>query len=102
MTDTELKEHVQNALEWEPSVDQKDIGVSVDRGVVTLRGTVPSYTQRAAAEEAALHVHRVTAVANDLEVHLPTSAERTDTEIAQAAVAALKWNTVVPTDNGTV
>ena len=30
MTDKELKQHVQSALDWEPSVDAKDIGLAVD------------------------------------------------------------------------
>jgi len=102
MTDRELKEHVQNALEWEPSVDQSDIGVSVDEGVVTLRGNVRSYTERSTAERVALRVYGVKAVANDLEVRLATGYERTDTDIAQAVVTALKWNTVVPADRVTV
>ena len=38
MTDHQLQQDVQNALEWEPSVNQTDIGVSVADGVVTLRG----------------------------------------------------------------
>ena len=42
MIDKDLKQHVENALDWEPSVDAKDIGVSVDEGVVTLRGNVTS------------------------------------------------------------
>ena len=42
MTDRELQQHVQNALDWEPSVDATEIGVTVDNGVVTLRGDVPS------------------------------------------------------------
>ena len=46
MTDRELQEHVQNALDWEPSIDAADIGVSVDDGVVTLRGDVRSYWKR--------------------------------------------------------
>ena len=46
MIDKDLKQHVQNALDWEPSVDAKDIGVSVDEGVVTLRGNVASYQRR--------------------------------------------------------
>ena len=102
MTDRELKEHVQNALEWEPSVDQSDIGVSVDEGVVTLRGNVRSYTERSTAERVALRVYGVKAVANDLEVRLATGYERTDTDIAQAVVTALKWNTVVSPDRVTV
>jgi osmotically-inducible protein OsmY len=102
MTDKELKQHVQNALDWEPSLDASDIGVSVDEAVATLRGNVASYAEKVAAERAALRVYGVKAVANDLAVHLASVFERTDTEIAQAAVAALKWNTVVPKDRVTV
>ena len=40
MTDKEVKQHVQDALDWEPSIDASDIGVSVDESVVTLRGAV--------------------------------------------------------------
>ena len=97
-----MKHHVENALEWEPSLDAKDIGVSADQGVVTLRGNVPSYTQKIAAERVALRVYGVKAVANDLVVHLANSYQRTNTEIAQAAVAALKWHTVVPDDRVTL
>lgn len=44
----------------------------------------------------------VKAVANDLAVHLPFGFQRTDTEIAQAAVTALKWNTMIPQDRITL
>jgi osmotically-inducible protein OsmY len=102
MIDKDLKSHVQSALDWEPSVDAKDIGVSVDEGVVTLRGNVSSYAEKIAAERTALHVYGVKGVANDLLVRLATSYQRTDTEIAQAALAALRWHTVVPDDRVTV
>ena len=46
MTDKELKQHVQSALDWEPSVDATDIGISVGEGVVTLRGNVGSYMEK--------------------------------------------------------
>lgn len=102
MTDKDLKQHVQNALDWEPSVDASDIGVSVDEAVVTLRGNVASYAEKMASERVALRVYGVKAVANDLMVHLVSAYERTDTEIAQTAVAALKWNTMVPNERVTV
>jgi osmotically-inducible protein OsmY len=102
MTDRDLKQHVQSALDWEPSLDASDIGVSVDEGVVTLRGNVASYAEKVAAERVALRVYGVKAVANDLSVHLISSFDRTDTEVAQAAVGALQWNTVVPKDRVTV
>ena len=102
MTDRELQEYVQNALDWEPSIDAADIGVSVDGGVVTLRGDIKSYSEKAAAERVALGVYGVKAVANDLNVRLGDGLKRTDTDIAQAVVSALRWNTMVPDDKITV
>ena len=96
MTDLELKRHVEDALTWEPSFDAADIGVSVDNGVVTLRGDIANYAAKSAAERVALGVYGVKAVANDLNVRLIGEYQRTDSDIAQAAVNALQWNTVVP------
>ena len=102
MTDKDLKQNVERALEWEPSIDASDIGVAVDAGVVTLRGNVSSYAQKIAAERVGLAVYGVKGVANDLVVHLPSLFQRTDTEIAHAAVNALGWNALVPEDRVTV
>lgn len=96
MTDLELKQNVEEALTWEPSVDAADIGVSVDNGVVTLRGDIATYAAKAAAERVALGMYGVKAVANDLNVRLAGEYNRSDSDIAQAAVNALQWNTVVP------
>ena len=98
MTDRELQQNVQNALNWEPSIESTEIGVSVDNGIVTLRGDVHSYSEKSAAERVALRVYGTKAVANDINIRLTSPYERTDTEIAQAAVSALKWNTMVPAD----
>ncbi|RPH76932.1 MAG: BON domain-containing protein [Candidatus Rokuibacteriota bacterium] len=48
--------------------------------------------------KAARRVYGVTAVADELEVKLPGAHERTDTDIAGAAVQALKANYAVPDD----
>jgi osmotically-inducible protein OsmY len=98
MTDRELQRHVEDALGWEPSFDAAGIGVSVDNAVVTLSGDVATYAARAAAERVALGVYGVKGLANELNVRLPGQYQRTDSDIAQAAVNALKWNTVVPAD----
>ena len=102
MTDRELQRHVEDALGWEPSFDAADIGVSVDNGVVALRGDVKTYTARSAAERVVLAVYGVKAVANDLNVRLAGEYQRTDSDIAQATVNALQWNTVVPTNRVSV
>lgn len=102
MTDKDIKQTVQGALDWEAGLDAKDIGVSVDEGVVTLRGNVNSYGEKVTAERVALRVYGVKAVANDLAVRLAKEFERNDTEIAQAVVLALKWNMRVPNEKVTV
>lgn len=102
MTDGELLDQVEDALDWEPSVDVSDVDVSVDGGVVTMRGDVGSYAQKRTAERVVLGVYGVRGVANDLNVRLPGALERSDTDIAQAAVNTLTWNTQVPSDRVTV
>ena len=85
-------------LKWEPRVLPNEIGVAAKDGIVTLSGWVDSYVKRWAAEEAAHRVPGVKAVVNDVEVRLPLSAERTDPDIAAAAIRALEWDAMVPTD----
>jgi osmotically-inducible protein OsmY len=97
-TDEEIQRDVLAELKWEPRVKPNEIGVTVKDGVVTLTGVVDSYMKRWAAEEATHRVKGVLAVANDIEVRLPSSAERTDTDIAAAAVRALQSDALVPID----
>jgi osmotically-inducible protein OsmY len=102
MTDRELQQHVQSALDWEPSVDATEVGVTVDNGVVTLRGDVRTYGEKENAERVALRVYGVRVVANDLSVRLQSAYERSDSEIAQTVANALKWSTSVPDEHLTV
>src|SRR3977135_1107345 len=97
-TDAQIQGDVLAELKWEPRVQPNEIGVAVKDGVVTLTGVVDSYSKRWAAEEAAHRVRGVKAVANDIEVRLPSSAERTDADIAAAAIRALEWDALVPID----
>jgi osmotically-inducible protein OsmY len=98
MTDLELKKNVESELAWEPSINAAEIGVAAKDGIVTLTGRVASYWQKTTAERAAARVFGVKALVNELEVRLPTSAERTDGDIARAVVNALAWNPSVPND----
>ena len=98
LTDTELQRDVLNELKWEPSVDAAHIGVSAKDGIVTLSGHVPSYAEKYAAERAAKRVYGVRAVANELDVKIPGSTQRTDADIAAAARQALEWDAAIPRD----
>ena len=48
MDDTTIQQNVLDELDFEPSIDAADIGVSVDDGVVSLSGHVTTYAERAA------------------------------------------------------
>jgi len=94
-TDLELQKDVIEELKWESSIKASDIGVSVTNGVVTLTGYVDSFTKKKAAENAALRVAGVTAVAEDIVVRLGASDKKTDTEVAQAIITAIRWNNII-------
>lgn len=96
--DETIQSDVLAELGWDARVAPNEVGVSVKNGVVTLSGQVESYTKKWAAEDAALRVRGVKAVANDIQVKLPSDNRRTDPEIAAAAVSALKWDPFVPSD----
>jgi osmotically-inducible protein OsmY len=95
-TDEQIQRVVQAELEWDATVQSTEIGVAVKNGVVTLSGWVDSYAKKLAAERAAHRVRGVKAVANEIEVHLPSSAERTDADIALEASRELAWEALVP------
>src|SRR6266581_3758323 len=94
--DEEIQKDVLAELKWDAQVQPNEIGVAVKDGVVTLTGWVDSYLKKWAAEDAAHRVSGVRAVANEIEVKLAT--ERTDADIAAAAVRALEWDSSVPAD----
>jgi osmotically-inducible protein OsmY len=96
--DRELQIDVLDELRWEPGVNATDIGATVKDGVVTLEGTVSSFAEKWAAEKAVKRLPGVKALAVELNVKLPGSSERTDSDIAQAAKNALKWDVLVPYD----
>ena len=97
-SDSDIQRDVVSELKWDPSLRNDDIAVGVRDGVVTLAGFVDSYADRYSAERVASKVKGVKALANDIEVKLPSSSERPDPDIARAAVDALKWNISVPSD----
>jgi osmotically-inducible protein OsmY len=100
--DLELRQDVLDELEFEPSVNAAHIGVTANKGVVTLTGFVTSYAQKAAAERAARRVKGVKAIAEEIEVRLPSHTKRADDEISARAVDILKWQVGHPADRITV
>ncbi|MEE3716763.1 BON domain-containing protein [Tumidithrix elongata RA019] len=99
-TDSVLKTDVLSELKYDPSVKVTDIGVLVKDGVVTLNGYATSSGEKWEAVRAAKRVAGVRAIADDIEVKLPESLQRTDGDIAAAAAHHIDWFTTIP--RGTV
>ena len=95
-TDTDIRNDVLSELAWDSRIGEKQIGVQVDHGVVTLGGTVEDLAQSYAAVEAAHHVAGVKDVANELQVRSAQAMHLTDTDIAKAVRHALEWDTLIP------
>jgi osmotically-inducible protein OsmY len=97
-SDRDLKQRILRELKWDSRVSWGSIIVEVTDGIVTLVGTVPSYVQKVAAQEAAHRVAGVLDVANDIEVRPVDQFVRTDSEIAGAVRNALEWDALVPNE----
>jgi osmotically-inducible protein OsmY len=94
--DKTLQHDVLAQLEFEPSVNAAHIGVAAKDGVVTLTGHVSSFEQKLIAERAARGVHGVKAVAQEIEVRLPSDKKCGDDEIAERALKIINWDLHLP------
>lgn len=95
-TDIEIQQDVINEIKWDPSITSSQVNVTANDGIVTLRGSVPHYFEKSKAEDAAQRVGGVKAVADEIEVNLMGSYERSDEQIARAALDAIEWSYSVP------
>ncbi len=95
-TDNEIQKDVIEQLKWEPFLNASQIGVAVKNGIVTLSGQVDSFSKKVLAEKAAKKVAGVKAIAEDILVGISPAYKKSDTEIAEAVVNALKWHTMIP------
>ncbi|MBS0252711.1 MAG: BON domain-containing protein [Proteobacteria bacterium] len=96
MNDMQLRQLVIDELEFEPSINSTNIGVSASGGVITLHGHVNSYAEKVAALQAARRVKGVRAIAQEIEVRYPAEIKTSDEEIAKRVLSVLKWHAMIP------
>lgn len=101
-TNEELQKDVQNAIQWEPLMHAAEIGVTAKDGIVTLSGTVDSYSKKINAENAAKSVLGVKALAEEITVNYGTSFVKNDTEIAKEVLDSWKTSMSIPEDKVSV
>lgn len=94
----ELQKDVQDAIKWEPSLGTTEIGVIAKDGIITLTGTVDTYSKKTEAEFAAKNVKGVKAIVEKIEIKYDKSDKYDDTEIAKEILNAFKWNLQIPDD----
>jgi osmotically-inducible protein OsmY len=99
MSNEGLQNDVQDAIKWEPLLSAAEIGVIAKDGVITLIGTVDSYSKKLEAEDAAKSVKGVKAVIVKIEVKLNSDGEKKDDSvIAGEILSAAQWNWEIPKD----
>jgi osmotically-inducible protein OsmY len=94
-TDAQIKQDILDELVFQPNIDEIQIGVIVENGVVTLTGFVDDFQKKVAAENAVKRMAEVKALAMDIEVKYGDDYKKTNKEIAKAAVSALELNASV-------
>jgi len=95
-TNEELQKDVQDAIKWEPLLKAAEIGVTAKDGIITLTGTVNSYSKKIEAEDAAKKVAGVKAVIEKIEVMLGSGPTISDNEIASEVLNVFDWHWGIP------
>ena len=94
-SDIQIQKDVMEELKWQPFLNASEIGVAVKNGIVTLSGQIDTYSKKLSAEKAAKKVAGVKAIAEDIQIGVSPAYNKTDAEIAEAVLNALKWHTAV-------
>ncbi len=94
------KQDIIDQLTWDNRVNANEVYVKVQDNTVQLKGTVPTYASKVAAEKDAYEVSGVTRVENELEVEIATDIARpTDLEITESIENKLIWNSQINSAN---
>jgi hypothetical protein len=94
-SDVRIQQDVIDQLAWEPIFKAVEVDVFVKKRIVTLSGIVDTYANKV-AENAAKKVAGVKPVAEDIQVGLSPGFQKTDSEVAEAVLNALKWKCLYP------
>jgi osmotically-inducible protein OsmY len=91
-SDERMKQDIEDELRWDPKVATAQVKVRVANGAVSLLGTVETYAQMWAVEDATKRVSGVRAIAQELTVRVLKEHVRNDSQIAVEAQRALTWD----------
>jgi osmotically-inducible protein OsmY len=96
MRDDELRTLVLDELAWDALIDDSQIDAQVAAGTVTLVGTVPTYAEKLAAQDAAGAVDGVHDLVNEIDVKPFADTHPSDDELSVMVEHVLSWDALVP------
>ena len=88
--DSQIQRDVREELRWVPDVDDANIEVQANDGIVTLTGFVHDFKDRHEAECAAKRVKGVTGVVNEIRISSDSATQRSDVALARATIDAIQ------------
>lgn len=94
----ELQRDVQDAINWEPQLENIEIGITATDGIVRLTGIVDSYAKKLQIEQVVKKVFGVNILVENIDVKLQGLRGKNDIEIAREIKAAFDANSVIPQD----
>jgi osmotically-inducible protein OsmY len=94
--DNQIRQHIDNALRYNPLTRDAPIAIYVKDGIAALHGAVDSHAQKIAVERTVKGIAGVRGFAESLRVTPPHAHKRSDQDLARAALHALQWNALVP------
>lgn len=92
-TDEKIELHINNLLNLSYNIDESKIEVSVNNGIVKLRGTVDAYWKKLQIKNLISEIAGITEVINEITI-APTS-NLTDEKIATDVISSLERNYLV-------
>ncbi|MFP4062601.1 MAG: BON domain-containing protein [Halochromatium sp.] len=101
--DEDIKTDIVDELYWDTRIDASKVAVTVDDGVVTLSGEVPTYWDRSTARMAAWAIADVIDVFDDMTVsYVAPPPLPSDSEIRTRAIDMLTWDPAIDESDITV
>lgn len=91
-SDADIAVAAVNALEWNASVPRNTVKVLVEKGWITLEGTVEFHYQKTEAENAVRNLVGVTGVSNQINIKPAVSAANVKDQIERALQRAAQMN----------
>ena len=96
-TDKDLQKDIYNLLKWNPYIEENDLKIKVNDGIVTLGGTTDAYWKKNRAETIASNLYGIKEIEN--KIAIVPSDDVVDEIVAENIVEAMDRNIFIEVDD---